>query len=70
MKPLLRWFGDPCVHLVLVGLAILHLSMNLQTDSDYGNEDAMMCNRCDRLHSVRSACPAIATVADHDRSLE
>lgn len=70
MKPLLRWFGDPCVHLVLVGLAIFHLTMNLQTDSGFRNEDAVMCSKCDRLHSAWSACPAIATVPDHDRALE
>ena len=72
MKLLLSWVVDPCVHLILIGLALFYLSMNPnpQTDSNELSEENFVCLKCNYVHTTRPACPVIVVKFERTRVLD
>lgn len=70
MKSLWSWCADPCIHLLLVGLLILHLAFNAPAESIQVSAEALTCNKCDVPHPIGMPCSTVATASDRTHDLD
>ncbi|HMB06458.1 MAG TPA: hypothetical protein VKP69_22330 [Isosphaeraceae bacterium] len=61
MKVVLSWIGDPCIHLIVIGLLLMRLMMGISPDSE--SEDladlAPKCRICGTPHGSGMTCPTL-----------
>ena len=62
MKVLWSWLGDPCVHILMVGLVLIRLALSAGPDpEDQVNADRpTRCRICKQSHERFMACPTLA----------
>jgi len=58
MKFLMSWVTDPCVHLVVVVLLLIHFSMSSRSvpDSAKERDEATVCRSCSYIHDPNAPC--------------
>lgn len=58
MKTLMNWLGDPCVHLIVIGLILIRLTMGGSSESNpQADEQGLAnCNVCHHRHDPSWKC--------------
>jgi hypothetical protein len=66
MKAIMRWVGDPYIHLFTIGLVLVRFSMAM--GEDQGPSEALDppsdCHVCGGTHGSANPCPALPGTAD------
>jgi hypothetical protein len=62
MKALAGWLCDPCVHLLVIGVLLVHLAMSASADGDStGRDDSdKNCQACRGYHEPYLSCPLLS----------
>jgi hypothetical protein len=66
MKIILGWLCDPCVHLIGIGLLVVHLIVAIGPDPDWENQadQPIKCLVCGATHEAGARCPMLAVQRD------
>jgi hypothetical protein len=66
MKIIMGWLCDPCVHLIGIGLLVVHLILAMGPETDWENQadSPIKCVICGATHEAGAKCQMLAVQRD------